>query len=565
MDEANTSGRDLALHEVERAYAAGNLVLVMGAALPTAAGLPSQREILALMLQRARHSKVSEEEALSELAELIDQQSFPEAFSAAKRLLGPVYGDVIERALGEQERAPPPLALAVAALAQGLRAVLTMNLDRLLERAFADAWPTFSRAPANLAQRRGFILKLQGTLEQRASWILTREEHARAMVADVRNEAVFSALFLARRLLFVGCDLDEPGLDAFLARMRAVAEGQAPRHFALVPSARITPYRRESLEEAGVRLIACELGEPVGVLEQLAGHCIEAPVPSSMGPGRCPFPGLEAFDVGDAEDFFGRAAEISTAAAMLGGAGPVHRRWLQIEGPSGAGKSSLARAGLVPAVTVKGWVHGAPTTWRWAVTRPGFDPLRSLAHALLRALNLDEVGVLDRVVQSLCTSDTALANLARERLPEDAALLVVIDQLEEVFTLASAEALGRFDAVLAEAVRDPQGRVYLVTAIRSDFVDRFEALQKLGALLNAGAEVSRYLLPPMSVPALQEAIERPAERVGLRWEAGLVTRSSTMHRAPRAGFPWWPMCCGRYGTRASGESWGTRPTRRSVE
>ena len=179
---------------------------------------------------------------------------------------------------------------------------------------------------------------------------------------------------------------------------------------------------------------------------------------------------------------------------------------------------------MVPAVTEKGWVHDAPLKWRRAVLRPGFDPGASLVKELLGALSITEAGALDRLARDFRESDTALAGLVEERLAADEALLVVVDQLEEAFTLADAATLARLDAVLAEAVRAPRGRMYLVTTIRSDFAGRFGALPGLGPLLNAESEAGRYVLEPMSAPALREAIERPAERAGLVWEAGLVDR-----------------------------------------
>jgi hypothetical protein len=529
------TGDEPGLREIEHAATEGNLVLVVGPALPREAGLPSLPDLLGILVARARKSKPREKARIAELEKLIEARRIAEAFSAAKQLLGPVYGDMIEKELGDGERVLPPLARAVAVLAPRLSAMLTLNLDRLLERALAGAWPTFVQVPGDLAQRRGFILKLHGTVERQAGWILTREEHDRSMLGDARHDAVFSALFRARTLLFAGCDFDEPGLEAFLARTGALADGQLPRHFALVPEALMTPYRVESLERAGVRLVACDRGDEAKVLARLARSDVdgeEAPGAASGASNevsiqailRCPFPGLEVFDTKDAGDFFGRTVEVSAAVTLLGGAGSVHRRWLQIEGPSGAGKSSLARAGIVPAVVEKKWVHGAPAGWRYSVIRPGFDPLRSLGLALLEALGVTEVGALDTVVRSFMDSDTSLANLVHERLPKDEALLLVVDQLEEAFTLANTETLQRFDMVLAEAVRDPAGRLYLVTTVRSDFVGRFEALRGLGPLLNARTVAERYLMPPMSEVALREAIELPAEKAGLIWGVGLMKR-----------------------------------------
>src|SRR5690349_4486341 len=83
--------------EVAAAFAAGDLVVVVGPACPTAAGFPLHESVLAALLDRARKSKPWEESALAELTRFIADHRVPEAFGAAKRLLGHVYGDEIAR------------------------------------------------------------------------------------------------------------------------------------------------------------------------------------------------------------------------------------------------------------------------------------------------------------------------------------------------------------------------------------------------------------------------------------------------------------------------------------
>ncbi|WP_323137031.1 hypothetical protein [Streptomyces sp. NBC_01764] len=68
-----------------------------------------------------------------------------------------------------------------------------------------------------------------------------------------------------------------------------------------------------------------------------------------MPEGECPYPGLAAFDEGQARWFFGRDALTAELLVRLderlrtGGA-------VALVAPSGAGKSSLLRAGLLPAL-----------------------------------------------------------------------------------------------------------------------------------------------------------------------------------------------------------------------
>lgn len=247
---------DPALDELRDAYRAGNLVLLVGRGVSVAAGLPSWAQLVEHLVERARTAQV-EASRLDEIADLSRRRQFIEALSAAKHALGKAeFCSVVEQRLKDRSFKPPPVARAVAALTPHLHAVLTTNLDHLLERALGGDWPMLARATDDIAQRSQFILKLHGTLLDRSTWVLTRDEYDRALYADPKLEAAFSALVRARTLLFVGYDIADDSLDPILARARVFAGDQSPRHFALVEEEAVTPYRGAALEAAGVRLIA---------------------------------------------------------------------------------------------------------------------------------------------------------------------------------------------------------------------------------------------------------------------------------------------------------------------
>jgi len=88
-------------------------------------------------------------------------------------------------------------------------------------------------------------------------------------------------------------------------------------------------------------------------------------------PIMCPFKGLAAFDVPDANYFFGRERLIAELVARSVGAS-----LLGIVGPSGSGKSSVLRAGLLSALA--GGVLPGSETWAQAIVRPGEHPLGEL-------------------------------------------------------------------------------------------------------------------------------------------------------------------------------------------
>ena len=70
---------------------------------------------------------------------------------------------------------------------------------------------------------------------------------------------------------------------------------------------------------------------------------------------------MAAYDVDDADWFFGRDREVADCLAIVAATG-----FLAIVGASGSGKSSLARAGVAPTLRRE----GRPV----AVVTPGHDP-----------------------------------------------------------------------------------------------------------------------------------------------------------------------------------------------
>ena len=299
----------------------------------------------------------------------------------------------------------------------------------------------------------------------------------------------------------------ETGLPIFPALLHGVAPDSLPPFLSI--------FQTQSLPEA---LDQIDFGKLAKDLQTTAGAEGGGAV---IGEGICPFPGLEAFNEDDASFFFGRQSETLDALRRLGpGLDGVYRRWLQIEGPSGVGKSSLVRAGLVPAIK-RGWIEedrqqGAR---RWHVAppmRPGVDPMENLAEVLSKAGDLRGAPSLGELVRELRKDGQALRHLLRQDVPEGDGFVLVVDQLEEVFTLTNkAEDRAQFDALLAEAVKDLDSPLHLITTIRSDFMLRFRDLPRLEELLNESA--GRYLLRSMTEAGLRDVVRTPARLAGLHW------------------------------------------------
>ncbi|HEX9924605.1 MAG TPA: protein kinase [Anaerolineae bacterium] len=226
-----------------------------------------------------------------------------------------------------------------------------------------------------------------------------------------------------------------------------------------------------------------------------------------------PYKGLQAFQIADERDFFGREKSTQKLLSRLGQDGDFSR-FLAVVGPSGSGKSSLVRAGLIPAL----WRGDLPGSERWYITDfiPGAHPLDELEVALIQvAANRPE-----NLAEQLARDERGLVRAAQIILPDDdSELVIVIDQFEEVFTLVEHEAdRTHFLDLLQHAVTTPRSRVRLVITLRADFYDRPLQYPDFGELVRSRMET----VLPLNAGELEQAIVGPAQRVGVRFEEGLV-------------------------------------------
>lgn len=224
-----------------------------------------------------------------------------------------------------------------------------------------------------------------------------------------------------------------------------------------------------------------------------------------------PYKGLRAFEEADEAEFFGRRELIEHLLARLAAPEP-YGRFLAVVGPSGSGKSSLIRAGLMPRLR-----RGAlPGSDRWYVLTmtPGSQPFAKLALGLLQ-MSTDP---LSDLANRLRQNDDCLLQTADAILPEQAELLLIIDQFEELYTaVPDADERDRFLRTLCTAVTAAGSRLRVLIGLRADFYDRPLMHPDLSRLLQQRTEV----VVPLSAAELTEAITEPARRVGVSLEEGL--------------------------------------------
>ncbi len=268
--------------------------------------------------------------------------------------------------------------------------------------------------------------------------------------------------------------------------------------------------------QEGRRLLADELGiDPSAELQALELAILRQDatldVTRPLSGRRNPYKGLRPFGEADAGDFFGRemfAARLLERLEVVSRAGGL----LLLVGPSGSGKSSVIRAGLLPLLRAPRSVH---EEWRIAVMLPGSRP----EEALLRAL--DDVIANDARPGSAMVAEPidVAATLSRAAAADPRRLLLVIDQLEELFALATDPAgPSRFLGGIAAALTGPGPRPVVVSSLRADWFDRPLLSAELGTLVRDGIEV----MSPLTRDELERAIARPAAAVGVELEPGLA-------------------------------------------
>ncbi|MEU6080482.1 AAA family ATPase [Streptomyces sp. NPDC047108] len=251
---------------------------------------------------------------------------------------------------------------------------------------------------------------------------------------------------------------------------------------------------------------------------------VEAP---AVPGGVCPYRGLASYRPQDARWFFGRERSTDALVAQLRAAERTGGL-VMLVGASGAGKSSLLNAGLVPAL--QGGALGEESGRAREVLQlvPGADPLAELTR------RIPELAQVVSAARDEATEESggprfeqavreAVAAWALRSTSAATRPVLLVDQFEEAFTLASDEARTRtfvrlLHAACSSADTDEPAPVLVVLGVRADFYE-----QCLGYPELADALQHRHMvLGPLTAAELREAVTGPAKAVGLELEPGLA-------------------------------------------
>lgn len=222
-----------------------------------------------------------------------------------------------------------------------------------------------------------------------------------------------------------------------------------------------------------------------------------------------PYRGLKAFLPEHRRIFFGRARAREEALARLQKARARRLPFLLVTGRSGVGKSSFVQAGLLGDFTEQ---FPNEINVRNAIIRPSFGDTRPAA-ALLAALE----NFANEETSTSCKAGERempkILSVLQERVGQGSRYVLVIDQLEELFTdEIKLEQVVEFDEALDATVRS--NTVWTIATLRADALGLLDRCPKLARL----SEEREYRLREPSVFELSEIIAGPAAAAGRAFE-----------------------------------------------
>ncbi len=422
-------------------------------------------------------------QALAQTFEVLARWAGVVALAARTRLgtpLGPdppVVGDLLallrRRALTDEEWLDLARGLTVAYLGDTafypvpeLIALLHQSAElgaafEVMARVRATVGLRVDDAEAQRLLAQGMEATVQ--LLQRVAWLSDYP----LVVAEAGVALSWSGLRRKRRPRVVARGALPDGQPVLLGKDGAPLLVLHPLLALLPPSPQAPPelFFLEGAGRAGARLVALPYGfehQDAALWDWFREHMLLAAPGQTSARERdeqAPYRGLEPFSRDDAALFFGREREAEAMANRL-----RQETLLVVVGPSGAGKSSFVRAGVLSRLPGKS-----------IVVRPGPSPLLTLAAQLGDG---DPTALRDELL--------ANPSLLGTRLRALGPVVVVVDQLEELFTLgASAAERVAYASALVLAAADADSPIRVVATLRDDFLLRAEQLAPLHARLAA--------------------------------------------------------------------------------
>lgn len=203
------------LMPLRKGLADGQCVAFVGAGLSTESGAPNWKDLVRGTVRYAEDGKLLNKTRIDALKrELEGAFTETHVLQLARKYLGRAFEDYVQKRLGDDLKDPSPTHDVLVRMR--LRAIITTNLDCLLETAYEKAYgkrpPVFTWRQAKDAldadrEHRFYIWKIHGCIRQPASWILTHSEY-RKVIEDAFFMNVLRGQFFLKTILFLGYGLE---------------------------------------------------------------------------------------------------------------------------------------------------------------------------------------------------------------------------------------------------------------------------------------------------------------------------------------------------------------------
>lgn len=220
-----------------------------------------------------------------------------------------------------------------------------------------------------------------------------------------------------------------------------------------------------------------------------------------------PFPGLRPFSSEESKLFFGRKTESREVISKL-----LKNRYISVIGAAGTGKSSLIYSGVASSLNDEK-IDGQK--WQVISFRPGNNPFGNLAAALSKCFS--EAGNVkaesNQIESELTDNSISLIHLIKKYLNAPDNILLVIDQLEDLFRFQSPENKGlpaKFIEFLVSEVTVGNPDLFFVMTMRSEYLGECSHHWELARLVNN----SNYIIPEPGFENWKEVIEEPVKISG---------------------------------------------------
>ena len=271
--------------------------------------------------------------------------------------------------------------------------------------------------------------------------------------------------------------------------------------------------------------------EPVGFADRLRVHLqnilnelVESDQTASWLEN--PYRGLRTFGVQHAPIFRGRGEEVCDVMQRLRDQQTSGCGFVVIVGASGSGKSSLAQAGVAASLLENG--SDEKSKWLYARFAPSESPENLIVGVLNKIYDLlgNETTVEDiqQIADGLVNSPdltmklgiaAALKTAAADLKGQVPAILVVLDQLEELWTDRRISAENREQFLLAIKTLASCDQIIFLATLRSDF---YPQAQRSEAFLQLKGDRGHFDLLPPGHAAMSRMITEPGRLAGLRFE-----------------------------------------------